>query len=909
MTMKTTTCPSHVRLGTILAIVLLAANALCVELCAAEPNIPTVIFDTDIGSDCDDAGALAVLHALADAGELRILGVIFSSGKNRYGVGTCDAINTYYGRGDLPLGQYQLDDVGDPCDSYTKRIATDTRLFGHDVVDDAPELVSVYCKLLASQPDHRVTIVTVGHPHGLVHLLRDPRGAELVRTKVERWVAMGASGWNFKAVGMSAYCQELLEKWPMPLYISPAGKEVITGNRLLPKTPESNPVREAYRLWGNNALANGRSSWDQVALLSVARPELFSFQHTGRVERKPNGQVIWNPARDNPKHHLVTPKVSNREMAEIIEELMARAPKLTASSRDIPSGGRELLSNDLASMRFGAREEAQATGRIVPVAGQPFKQAWRVQHRQRPQEPWHVTLHVDIDAAIQQADTLLLCLYMRCISSEDESGDGVARIQIQDRRSHQRIGAYVARAGKTWQQFMYPLRAERTAKQGQANISIHLGGYPQCVELGPMRLINYGKAITPSTLPMTKGSYRGQEQDAAWRKAALQRIETLRKGLLQVRVVDAEGKPVVNAQVRAEMQRHAFGFGSVVHPVYLMAKDDDGERYRNIVAKYMNKAPLETGFRWQNWFRGSQDYRRKMRDRLDQSLDWLNEHDIEVRGHYLMWAPLSPGTQPEALLTDGPALREALFAHIAEKSRFAGQRVQEWDAINHIIGWGQRYSDVTGSQEIYAQVIRLGRKLNAHADMWINEGQILPGGSRRESYLEMARYLIQQQAAPDGIGFMSHFTSGSLTAIDELKRVFDEFAQLGLPLQLTELDVDTGFDEQLQADYLRDVLIISFSHPAMEAINLWGFWQGRHWRPNAALWRENWKIKPAGQVWLDLVHKQWRTIANGTSDRKGRFETKGFLGAYDITVVHNKKSKTQEYTLTKNSSGITISIE
>ena len=97
---------------------------------------------TDMGSDCDDAGALAVLHALADAGEARILGVIFSSGKNRYGVGTCDAINTWYGRGDLPLGQYKGDDVGDPTDSYTKRIATDTKLFGHDIVDQAPDLVA-----------------------------------------------------------------------------------------------------------------------------------------------------------------------------------------------------------------------------------------------------------------------------------------------------------------------------------------------------------------------------------------------------------------------------------------------------------------------------------------------------------------------------------------------------------------------------------------------------------------------------------------------------------------------------------------------------------------------------------------------------------------------------------------------
>jgi hypothetical protein len=291
------------------------------------PPRPVVIFDTDMGSDCDDAGALAVLHALADAGELEVLGVIFSSGRNRYGVGACDAINTYYGRGDLPLGQYQGTDVGDPTDSYTKRIATDVKLFGHDVVDNAPDLVSVYRSLLESQPDHRVTICTVGHPHGLVHLLRDPRGAALVRAKVERWVAMGMGGWNFQAMGMSAYCQELLDQWPVPFYISPAGAQIKTGHRLLPKTPVSNPVREAYRLWGTGtAITEGRSSWDQVAVLFVARPTLFHVESTGRVERLPDGKVVWNGAVNDPKHHLVTPQPSAEEMAGIIEELMARKP-------------------------------------------------------------------------------------------------------------------------------------------------------------------------------------------------------------------------------------------------------------------------------------------------------------------------------------------------------------------------------------------------------------------------------------------------------------------------------------------------------------------------------------------------------------------------------------------------------
>ncbi|MCY2995906.1 MAG: hypothetical protein NTY19_49855 [Planctomycetota bacterium] len=307
--------------------ILLSGGASAEESSSAPRQTPAVIFDTDMGSDCDDAGALAVLHALADAGEVRILGVIFSSGKNHYGVGTCDAINTYYGRGDLALGQYQGTDVGDPRDSYTKRIATDTKCFGHKVVDRAPDLVAVYRSILESQPDHRVTICTVGHPHGLVHLLRDPRGEALVRAKVERWVAMGMGGWNFQAMGMSAYCQELLDRWPLPFYISPSGQQIKTGHRLLPKTPESNPVREAYRLWGDGtAITEGRSSWDQVAVLFVARPALFHVESSGRVERLADGNIVWNGKVDNPHHHLVTPKPSAEQMAEIIEELMARKP-------------------------------------------------------------------------------------------------------------------------------------------------------------------------------------------------------------------------------------------------------------------------------------------------------------------------------------------------------------------------------------------------------------------------------------------------------------------------------------------------------------------------------------------------------------------------------------------------------
>ena len=59
-----------------------------------------VVFDTDMAADVDDVGALALLHALADLGEARILAVGISSRNEE--AGPClDAINTWYGRPDF----------------------------------------------------------------------------------------------------------------------------------------------------------------------------------------------------------------------------------------------------------------------------------------------------------------------------------------------------------------------------------------------------------------------------------------------------------------------------------------------------------------------------------------------------------------------------------------------------------------------------------------------------------------------------------------------------------------------------------------------------------------------------------------------------------------------------------------
>ncbi len=124
---------------------------LTASILATEVSTPPVkiIFDTDMDSDCDDLGALAVLHALADRGECEILATVVST-RNPWSPGCVDAINTFYGRPDLPIGCPKTGDVQKPT-KYAKKLA---EKYSHDVgpSEKLADALAVYRKALAAQP-------------------------------------------------------------------------------------------------------------------------------------------------------------------------------------------------------------------------------------------------------------------------------------------------------------------------------------------------------------------------------------------------------------------------------------------------------------------------------------------------------------------------------------------------------------------------------------------------------------------------------------------------------------------------------------------------------------------------------------------------------------------------------------
>ena len=295
-----------------------------------------IILDTDMESDVDDVGALAMLHALADFGETEILGVMVCA-ENPWSILCADRINTYFNREDLPLGQ--LKGPGVDRESHYARGVAEEFPGNLQSADDAPDAVDQYRRILAGQPDNSVVILSIGYLTNLRDLISsgpdrhsDLDGRQLVEQKVRLWVCMGGqfpSGREANIRWDTEASVEAIDKWPGEIIFS--GWEIglmDTGADIL-DLPESNPVRRAYQLFDRIPHKN----WDQVAVLYAVRglddgpaAHYWELSGPGRLIIDPSdGSNTWEEDPAGPHRHLIQVG-SDEEIAREIDELMMHVP-------------------------------------------------------------------------------------------------------------------------------------------------------------------------------------------------------------------------------------------------------------------------------------------------------------------------------------------------------------------------------------------------------------------------------------------------------------------------------------------------------------------------------------------------------------------------------------------------------
>ena len=566
---------------------------------------------------------------------------------------------------------------------------------------------------------------------------------------------------------------------------------------------------------------------------------------------------------------------------------------------DLPAG-KPILPATISAFLLGGKSAQDARAKTVSISGQSFNEALQVQTLKRPPYPWNITLAAPTTGAIRKGDVLLASLMARRIASRQETGEALLELIVEENQDeHHKLLELATSVGPEWTPIRSPFVADADYPAGAAIVSVRFGYQPQTVEVAAIALTNFAATVALKNLPRTTARYAGWETNAPWRVAAEERIEKIRKGDLQVEVVDSKGQPVNGANVSVRMLRHEFAFGSAVQAERIAApKDADDERYRQTIETYFNKVVFENDLKWYRWGTNSPEQIEHRRQTF-AAIDWLRARNIAIRGHVMVWP--SWENTPEFLRADSndPAkLREAIDAHIADQTATLKSKLSEWDVVNECYAHNDILK-ILGRGEM-THWFQLAHQGDPAVKLFYNDYIMFAGigeGSPSQYLFDTLTFLKTNGAPIGGIGEQGHF-GGSPPSPEQVLATFDRFGTLGLPIQISEFDIDTS-DEELQVHFTRDFLTACFSHPAVTGVMMWGFWEGAHWRPRAALWNKDWTLRPNGQAWLDLVTKEWWTNTNGMTAADGRFLTRGFCGDYEITVQSGQQKSTRKISLTR----------
>jgi hypothetical protein len=329
---------------------------------------PRVIIDTDLSRWWDDVTAIGLANVLQQRGKVHILGVV-SDIKNPVAVAAIDAINTAYGHATIPLGAAADSEANTAAHGYSDQLA---RRLPHSIrdSDDVPGAVALYRRLLAREPDHSVTIVSIGGYTNLAGLLGSKRGQgsslpgrALVAKKVKRLVIMdgifpgGGPPFTNQQLDLAAAAAVVGgDGWPTPMAWVDGldGIQTKVGATLCITAPPANPMRIVYEaLFGCGPPGDG--DWDAPALLYAIGdlPGVFSeLGQGGAAVINAQGGLSWQAHSPRPSD-LYVHVVDQQTLNQRIDELLPLGFPNPCPSRHRRHGPVE--RSEVVSMRCGDR--------------------------------------------------------------------------------------------------------------------------------------------------------------------------------------------------------------------------------------------------------------------------------------------------------------------------------------------------------------------------------------------------------------------------------------------------------------------------------------------------------------------------------------------------------------------------
>ncbi len=384
-----------------------------------------------------------------------------------------------------------------------------------------------------------------------------------------------------------------------------------------------------------------------------------------------------------------------------------------------------------------------------------------------------------------------------------------------------------------------------------------------------------GLILQTSILCEAYGQYTGIDES----------IAKNRKGILTVKARTGD-------KVLVEQLSHEFWFGCAISNSLAGGRisESDLRQYKEKFLENFNSTVTENAVKWGDMERrkGEVNY-----NTVDAILKWTEENKIPLRAHNLFWG-IPQFVQQWVKELDDDELGESL-RNRAETvtARYRG-RFAEYDLNNEMIH-GNYYEERLG-EGITGMMAEWALNGDTEIKLWLNDYDILTG-NRLADYMAHIRKLLKEGIPIAGIGVQGHLHAETFDRI-QLKKALDSLALFNLPVRITEFNmpgqrskyyrekitVMSQEEEELKAKELIDYYRICFSHPAVEGILMWGFWEGANWIPVSSMYKRDWSPTPAAEAYKDLIFREWWTKTSGTAGNDGLFSTPAFYGNYRVTV-------------------------
>ncbi|WP_422735400.1 endo-1,4-beta-xylanase [Micromonospora sp. WMMD729] len=210
----------------------------------------------------------------------------------------------------------------------------------------------------------------------------------------------------------------------------------------------------------------------------------------------------------------------------------------------------------------------------------------------------------------------------------------------------------------------------------------------------------------------------------------------------------------------------------------------------------------------------------------DRLVSHAQANGMSVRGHALLWHAQQPSW---AQGMSGTALRNAAINHVTQVATHFRGKIYAWDVVNEAFAdggsGGRRDSNLqrTGNDWIEA-AFRAARAADPGAKLCYNDYNTDGINAKSTGIYNMVRDFKSRGVPIDCVGFQSHLGT---TLAGDYQANLQRFADLGVDVQITELDVMTGSN---QANIYASVTRACLAVARCTGITTWGVRDSDSWR-------------------------------------------------------------------------------